>query len=62
MKEYEIIVRFGSGVPADEQGRAMLAMERGLRERGVPAEVFKETMPDDVKRRSAMTIEERAKL
>ena len=40
----------------------MLAMETFMRERGVPAEVFKETMADDVKRRSAMTIEQREKL
>ena len=62
MSPNHIIVKFGSGIPADEQGRAMLAMEKGLRERGVEAEVFKETKADDSKLRRAMTIEERARL
>lgn len=56
-------VRFGAGVPADAQGRALLAFERFLRvDCGVPAEVFKRTMPDDLKRRRDMTDEERKRL
>lgn len=56
-------VRFGTGVPADAQGKALLALERHLRETlGVPAECFKETMPDDLKRRRDMTEEDRKKL
>lgn len=62
MGDCEVIVRFGKGVPADLQGRALLAMERLLRESAVPACVFKETMPDDSKLRSLMTVEERARL
>lgn len=40
----------------------MLAMEKMLRGMGIPAEVLKETMPDDSKLRSRMTPEERSKL
>ena len=53
---------FGSGVPSDLQGVALLAMERLLREAGCPAEVFKHTMADDSKLRRSMTKEEREKL
>lgn len=62
MSDHHVIVKFGRGVPPDAQGRAMLAMERLLRESGIPAEVFKETMPDDSKLRSLMTVEERSRL
>jgi hypothetical protein len=62
MKEHHVIIRFGNGIPSDAQGRAMLAMERMLREIGLPAEVFKETMPDDSKLRRSMTLEQRANL
>ena len=62
MTDYHVIVKFGKGIPNDLQGVVMLAMEKSLRERGVPAEVFKETMPDDSKLRRLMTVEERAKL
>lgn len=59
---HHIIVKFGSGISGDEQGRAMLHMEKFLRERGVPAEVFKETKADDVRSRATLTIEERNNL
>lgn len=59
---HHIIVKFGKGINSDLQGVTMLQMEKTLREAGVPAEVFKETMPDDSKLRSKMTTEERAKL
>lgn len=62
MKDYEIIIDFGAGIPSDAQGRVMLAMERTLREQGIPAEVFKRTRPDDSKLRLKMTAEERDKL
>lgn len=59
---YRVEVSFGSGIPSDAQGVVMLAMERTLREMGYPAEVFKETMPDDLKRRRDMTPEDRERL
>ena len=61
--EFHVLVQFGSGIPSDAQGRAMLAMERHLRElTAAPVEVFKETMGDDSKLRRAMTPEQRARL
>jgi hypothetical protein len=57
-----VLIQFGSAIPASAQGDVMLAMEKSLRERGIPAEVFKETMGDDSKLRRAMTKEQRAKL
>lgn len=62
MQPNHVVVDFGSGIPAGLQGVVMLAMEKSLREAGVPAEVFKRTMPDDSKLRLKMTPEERAKL
>ena len=58
----EVVVHFGASVPADAQGIALLALERLLRERGHPVQVVKETMPDDLKSRARMTLEERSKL
>ena len=60
--DHKVIVDFGRAIPPDLQGRVMMAMERTLRENGVPAEVFKKTMADDSKLRLRMTDEERAKL
>jgi hypothetical protein len=63
LPDHHVQVRFGAGICADAQGRAMLAMEKMLRElTGAPCEVFKETMGDDSKLRRAMTPEQRAKL
>ena len=60
---YHVEVRFGSGVSGDAQGRALLALERYLRETlGVPAEVYKEARPDDLKRRRDMTDDDRRRL
>ena len=59
---YYIVVKFGSGVPSEHQSRVMFAMEKWLRESGIPVEVFKETMPDDSKLRRNMTKEQRDKL
>jgi len=60
---YHIEVKFGSGISNDAQGRALLAMERYLRETlGVKAECFKEVMHDDSKRRRDMTDEDRKRL
>ncbi len=52
---HHVIVTFGASIPADMQGKTMLAMERTLREAGIPAEVFKATKPDDSKLRRNMT-------
>ena len=59
---HHIIVKFGPGINSDMQGRAMLHLEKWLREQGLPVEVFKETKADDSKLRSLMTVEQRAKL
>lgn len=59
---HHVIVRFGSGIDIDFQGRALLAFEKWMRERGVKAEVFKESTPDDSKLRLAMTPEKRMTL
>lgn len=61
-KSFHVIVSFGSGIVASVQGEVMLAMEKDLRRRGLPAEVFKDTMDDDSKLRNKMTAEQRAKL
>lgn len=62
MNDFHVIVQFGKGIPSDAQGTVMLAMEKALREMGVPAEVFKETKPDDSKLRNKMTPLERSRL
>ena len=62
MRDHEVIVDFGSGIPPDLQGKTLLQMERTLREQGVAAQVFKKTMADDSKLRLRMTEEERLKL
>lgn len=62
MSSNEVIVEFGAVVSPDLQGRAMLHLERFLREQGLPVEVFKKTMPDDSKLRRSMTLEVREKL
>ncbi len=62
MTPNQVIVKFGKGISSDLQGRTMLQMEKTLREAGIEAEVFKETMADDSRLRSKMTVEERAKL
>lgn len=60
---FHVEVHFGRAIPGDVQGKALLALERYLRETlGVPAEVYKATMPDDLKRRRDMTDEDRKRL
>lgn len=61
--EFHVLVHFGPGIPPEAQSRAMLTLERSLRElTAKPVEVFKETMGDDSKLRRAMTAEQRARL
>ncbi len=57
-----VIVDFGGGIPSDVQGCALLMLEKWLRERGIAAECFKHTMPDDSKLRRSMTAEQRSRL
>lgn len=59
---YHIVVQFGPGIPSDEQGRLMLAMEKNMRNRGIPAEVYKDTIADDSKLRREMTDAQRSRL
>lgn len=59
---HHVRVDFGAGIPGAIQGPALLLLERWLRENGAPAEVYKATMPDDLKRRRDMTDEQRAAL
>lgn len=59
---FHVIVNFGKGIGSDMQGRALLAFEKFMREGGVPAEVYKETAPDDSKLRRNMTKEQRENL
>lgn len=61
-KSFHVIVSFGRGITASVQGEVMLAMEKDLRSRGLPAEVFKDTMGDDSLLRNKMTKEQRARL
>ncbi len=62
LPDFHVLVRFGAGIPADEQGSVMLALEKSLRERGIQAEVYKETKGDDSKLRREMSAEQRSKL
>lgn len=59
---FHVTVRFGLGYPLATQGEVLLDLEKMLRQRGLPAEVFKDTMHDDSKLRRAMTAEQRNKL
>jgi hypothetical protein len=44
--QYHVLVKFGSGIPDTQQGHLLLIMEQWLRDVGIPAEVFLETMRD----------------
>lgn len=59
---YTVLVQFGAGIDSNSQASAMFAMEKMLRDFGIPAEVYKHTMQDDSKLRRSMTTEERAQL
>lgn len=61
--KYHVLMKFGSGISPDVQGKAMLAFEKELRElTELPIEVFKDTMGDDSKLRRLMTPEQRSRL
>jgi hypothetical protein len=63
LPDHHVIVKFGARIPSGAQGKALLALEKHLRELcGLRVEVFKETKGDDSKLRSAMTPEQRARL
>ena len=60
---YHVEIKFGPRVTSDTQGRLMLAWERLARETmGVPVELYKHVMEDDLKRRRDMTTEDRQRL
>ena len=62
MNANHIIVHAGPGIPSDALAKAMFDMELALRRQGIPAEVLKETAPDDSKLRNVMTLEMRKSL
>jgi hypothetical protein len=60
-----VVVKFGSEIPLDIQGPALLEFEQVLRRLALPGmwiEVFKEAKGDDSKLRAAMTQIQRDKL
>ena len=59
----QVVVRFPEGISHDAQGKALLLMEKALREMTKQdVRVVKDLMGDDSKLRSRMTIEIRQKL
>ena len=62
MKNNEVLVKFGSGIPGAAQAKAMFDMELTLQKMGHDVRVLKETMGDDSKLRVMMTAEERDRL
>ena len=59
----QVVVRFPDGISHDAQGKALLLMEKALREMTQQdVRVVKDLMGDDSKLRRAMTIEMRQKL
>ena len=60
---WHIQVQFGDAITGDLQGRALLALERYMRETlNAPVECYKAVMADDLKRRRDMTQEDRRRL
>ncbi len=59
---FHVTVRFGAGILPSVQGEVMLDLEKMLRKRGLPAEVYKDSMGDDSKLRRAMSPAQRDKL
>jgi len=57
-----VVVEFGNAFTADQQAKFLFVFEKMMREDGMPAEVYKQYMEDELKSRKAMTIEERSKL
>jgi hypothetical protein len=63
MSELRVVVHFDEAIPADAQGRALLAFEKHLRDlTKLDCRVFKERMGDDSKLRVRMTPAERERL
>ena len=60
---HQVVVKFPREIPLDAQGKALLLMEKALREMtGLDVRVVKDLMGDDSKLRVRMTLEQRAKL
>lgn len=63
LPDHHVIVKFGKGIPVDERGMVLMALELDLRRRtGLRVEVFQEARGDDSRLRALMTTEQRAKL
>ena len=63
LPDHHVVVKFGKGIPVDERGKTLLALERVLRSKtGLRVEVFQEARGDDSKLRALMTTEQRNKL
>lgn len=63
LPDHHVIIKFGKGIPVDERGKVLLALEGSLRKStGLRIEVFQEARGDDSRLRALMTTEQRAKL
>jgi len=63
MRTLDIVVQFGADIPENQQGPALMAMERRIRRAsGLDIRVFKDKMGDDSKLRIRMTKEERERI
>jgi hypothetical protein len=69
LEPLHVVVAFGSGIPAEVQGRCLLYFETMLRDHAQSVlghrphiEVFKEQKGDDSKLRASMTKEQRSRL
>jgi hypothetical protein len=62
IEPFHVVIKFGSGFVGSVQGEVMLMLEKDFRARGLPVEVFKDPMGDDIKLRRAMTPAQRAAL
>lgn len=63
LPDLHVVVKFGKGIPVEARPAALMAFERRLRELAdLNIEVFMESVGDDLKRRSEMTPEQRARL
>jgi hypothetical protein len=63
MRELRVVVTFDEGISDAAQGKALLDLEKGLRQStGLDVRVFKERMGDDSKLRVKMTPAERERV
>jgi len=63
LSKYNVLVKFGNEVPSEAQAKALMALEKQLRQSTkMDIRVFKDKMGDDSKLRIRMNPEERNKL